>query len=251
MKDSNSRLVLEAPQAELGEFIAIGENASSTDIVNLGDGLIIHYKMNDNTTSNVVVDNVSGKDAAVIAANTADYSVSGKINRALGPFSSYGDGIYYGSDIFDGIADVTDYTVSLWFYMLDENETGNSQQVIYSYYGQAIDIMFYNNGLRVLYDGTSYTTLSVPTALHWHNIILSKNGTSMKIYLDGEEAFSDTCAESVTFGAGRGESGISRSHNGTFGQFNGYVDDFRLYNKGVSLEEATGIYNENQGTESE
>jgi hypothetical protein len=51
MKDSNSRLVLEAPQAELGEFIAIGATASSTGgaLGTLLDGLVAYYPLDSDT----------------------------------------------------------------------------------------------------------------------------------------------------------------------------------------------------------
>ncbi|MEK0338522.1 MAG: hypothetical protein QQN41_13920, partial [Nitrosopumilus sp.] len=62
------------------------------------DGIIAHYKMNDNAADTVVIDSKGG-NTGTAARNTADFTTaSGKIGRAL-DFNGSSDEIDLGTDI--------------------------------------------------------------------------------------------------------------------------------------------------------
>ncbi len=156
-------------------------------------------------------------------------------------FDGNGDYIYIGNpsssliEWYNG-----DFTIESWIYMTAAPTNGSSitpmvghgnvsSSVIYWSFGPKNDrtIQFY------YWSGTqnSFTTTSTVPLTTWTHIAFVKNGTNLKIYIDGTESNSTTL--SVTPQSQSSGNYLSVGRVSNQGGFNGYIDDLRI-TKGVA-----------------
>jgi len=231
---------------------------------NLGSGLVVHYKMNDDSDTNaVVVDNVNGNNGTAYR-NTNLLSTS-KINKALS---------FNGSSDYIGITEsgsnfptgAMPRTVSVWIKTsVATNQVvfdyGNTQG-FYWYQRLYIDVYNLESGCQGTYSGTegNYAIL-VGTAGtgtnvcdnqpindgQWHHIVLTSDGTNLTIYTDGQfrSTGQPVSIDTVLFGTAM--IGQSKDSPGT--SFNGAIDDVRIYDRNLSTVEIESLYNSGQGKE--
>ncbi len=82
---------------------------------------------------------------------------------------------------------------------------------------------------------------------NWHHMVITANGTSTKIYLDGVSKPVSNCAGSdsggFTSGAGVGQIIRIGAHHSAGNYFSGTMDDYRVYNRALSGADVNNLYN--------
>jgi hypothetical protein len=125
-----------------------------------------------------------------------------------------------------------DFTIEFWLYLLSQGTGG------YSHYFSVVDQPTFTfksySGHYYLYanSNTQVATSSAPVLNSWQHIALVRNGTSLRIYVNGVVAGSSTISSSTAYGA-NGASIIGTANQVTNEVLNGYLDDFRI-TKGVA-----------------
>jgi len=97
-------------------------------------------------------------------------------------------------------------------------------------------------------DGTNYTEVLSTNSANigsWHHIVATYNGSITRIYLDGLLENSSTTI-SGNLNSETGPLQIGRENNGGAGnaEFNGKIDDIRIYNYALSDAEISNLYHE-------
>lgn len=229
----------------------------------IGEGLVAHYKMNDNLASSNVIDSVGSNDGTMFGNLTGsnftnEFSGVGKINQAI-EFDGVDD--YVNLSNTDSINNIEngDFTMVAWI--------NNVNGVIDSAYHQPIIIkstfgsdltndwgfdLESGKNLRFHWNTTQHTSTDFQSLNDgiWHNVVVVKEGDNLFFYKDsvrGEDTFT-----------GVDNRSLSNSKDLIIGaripfesnrKFNGSIDDVRIYNRSLSQEEITTIYNEGLGTE--
>jgi hypothetical protein len=125
-----------------------------------------------------------------------------------------------------------DFTIEFWLYLLSQGTGG------YSHYFSVVDQPTFTfksySGYYYFYanSNTQVLTSSAPVLNSWQHIALVRNGTSLRIYVNGVVAGSSTISSSTAYGA-NGASIIGAANQAPNEFLNGYLDDFRI-TKGVA-----------------
>jgi len=209
----------------------------------VGVGLLLHWKMNDNAANTTVVDNIGGYNGTA-RANTSSKTVAGKINNAL-QFTAQGDYI-----TSPQLPAVSNPTFSMWLnfvshseYMSILQQTTTSLQV---YTVNSGKIEGYINGGT----GGYFKTANVFPSGGWHHLIIARLSTGYwKIYFDNVE---QTLTINTSGTDALSAYGLVFGHQvGQNRDFNGKMDDFRLYSGAVTSAMRDLIYNGGDGTEND
>ena len=188
------------------------------------------------------------------AAGTANGTVHGAsltTDRLGNPNSAYNfDGI---NNYIDAVADALptgDNTISLWFNAdigsianrpgllgyggnAGGSCPGNSDLLIINLSGSAK----YTTQAHCLNNYADYAYSTLPEN-NWYNWVVTKNGTTIKMYINGVlVSTSNTATESVivagmklSIGAVVGPNGVADFVDGNVGRFKGKLDDIKIYN---------------------
>ena len=225
--------------------------------------LIAHWKMNDNV-ANTDVEDSKGSYEGVSARNTADMSISGKINLAL-DYNGSSDTISAATDstlntLFDGYHVLS---VALWF-----KETLLAGRILFLkfpdpyltglfMYNGIINSNFKNNS-----DGNC-TSVNYPEI--GTNNVLSGNWNHVVWTYDGSGAasghslyFNNVVCTNKTVERDFLSTAIVRTDNTQIGGlspwgqwFSGAFDDIRVYTNILSSSQVSALYNSGNGTEEE
>jgi len=242
----------------------------------LGDGLILHYKMNDDDNTTTVVDSEGTSNGTLYGGdNTEDITQTGKINSALleNGTDDYIDSNY---DI-ETLANTGQFSVSLWMDMTDGRPPSGDNSGFFGVQNGSNERLY----ARVTHGGESTQggiemrvkangAQSAPTTTGnffsdgqtgWHHLVFVFDyaGNSLRLYHNGVEVTSGGFA-SATWGSVdpanwnfSGKTmlvgGINLNGSPNY-WFDGALDDFRLYDKVLSTDEIASIYNSGSGTES-
>jgi len=235
-------------QAGTTTLVATGDGTLST----LGDGLVAHYKMNDNAASAIVLDSTGNNNGTLsdgVSNVTSDHDVTGIVNGALS-FDGSNDRIalpYNGWSITAG-------TVSLWL------KPDSSQGLV----GNGVEPFWHYNSGNRLYIGLKqsnigYTTNYIigvsggaiqTTNVNWENdvwqhIVLTYDSGTATIYKNaGEQSQTVSYTNSgITWGTPY----IGGIDAGRY--FKGLIDDVRVYDRALNIGEIIELYNSGAGTE--
>lgn len=227
----------------------------NTTFAGLNDGLVAYYPFNGNAND----ESGNGNHGTVYgAALTQDRF--GQPNRAY-HFDGQGDYI----DIGNNVKPPFPITVSAWVRVdsFSEQKVIFRNDKVYSngccYYG--IEVMYLADGrVAGMYGDGGYAGASSRKTKEtdnfalstdkWHHIVVRYNAcNSIDIFVDGIERTS-------VWNDGRGDCMVYSTNNGTMGnqsgpmcQFDGFLDEVRVYNRGLSENEILQLYNDNAVTE--
>ena len=248
VKDATNKLVMTAPQAELSVFIAIGTSTPSAYNGTLGNGLIIHYKMND-TSGTAIINNINpGTYNAVAQRDASLLTVSGAFGAgtAINFAAASADYLTTAS-----IPDLSTFSVATWIYINSIPKdwlpifflgTGSCEFVLYDW-SNPPKLSFASWALSE----AANTTATVPLS-GWHHVVLVRtSGSNPKFYIDGAE-------KDITLNAGptAGSYGVQNltigKQPGTGRYINAAMDDYRIYNRALTPTEITELA---AGTEAE
>jgi len=215
-----------------------------------GDGydtetdLMLHYKMNDNAATDVVVDSSGNSRTGTSAANTDTVTVDpGKINRALS-FNGTSDSINVTPFTFP-----TSGTINAWIYTKDANNAYPLRAILGSplkivdfgtIAGTTVYTGFYNSGTdnRITFSN-SYLPLNTWTML----TLTWVDGGAMVVYVNGQQA-GTTIATMTTYWDTATANSITLGGAGALD-----LDDFRIYGRVLSTADIAALYNTGSGTE--
>lgn len=204
--------------------------------LNLQKGLIGHWTMNNKDTSGEILYDSSSQDNHGNINNTISTAETSIIGESF-DFNVDGNNGYVFFDNL-GISN-TKITISLWArietvgsknYMFDTGSPrnslikwgdGNTNQIIWRIAG---DVDFYTQGDRVG---------------EWVHYAIQSDGTTETLYVDSVEVSSKNQTQStVSF-----DELYIGEFNGLGYSANGNISDFRIYNRTLSKEEISALYN--------
>lgn len=209
--------------------------------VDIQDGLIAHYKMNDNLGTTTVIDS-AGTNTGTSARITSAMSAAGKIGTSL-TFNGTTDKIDCGSDFID----VSPISVSAWI-----NPTGygeNNQGNILNNVKLRFWILPTNTAIRFTSDG-NLQFLEVQDVIPlstWTLVGVTRDAAGAAIiYINGEAEGNGATGTPLS-----GTSNVIIGNNDAASRtFDGRIDDVRIYNKVASPAVMRAIYHGGDGTES-
>ena len=213
----------------------------TTNTINYPTAVTAYYKMEDATDQ---TGNYNG------TATNVNFNVAGKFGNA-GEFNGSSSYIQTGYTV----PAISAYTLSLWF-----KSTSTLRQYLFSDYNSGgtdvstrLTLSIDNSGnfVFVLGNGSSSWidgTISASSYLdgNWHNLVLIIDGTSVKLYADGNT----TPIADLTSTVSAGTAGTEPIEIGTsgFGSyfFNGSIDQVRIFPSALTSDQVTQLYNEIQ-----
>ncbi|MBN9889376.1 LamG domain-containing protein [Salipiger abyssi] len=211
----------------------------------LTNGLISHWKFDEETGSATAYDSMTGITGTVEPSTTLT-SATGVIRGAVDV-----QDLYYIDAGSDDVYSLDEsWSLSVW---AKTTNVGDGQQIVMknSFPNRTYHLLFETAGTIMFgYDAPSGFAGRRTTGTfdndQWHHIIATFDDTtnSLAIYVDG------VAVAQSSFGAGSGEEPNTLSggtlrllaHAGAGDGFYGLVDDFRIYNRVITAEEALRHY---------
>jgi len=228
-------------------FLLLSPSVAHADLMY---GLVGWWRLQDGTIGTTCV-GASVTDSSgqgnTGTCNNSPMWVSGARKEGLS-FNGSNQDINLSNDIPFGSSN---FTLTTWF-KTSSNTTGTFQQIWNSgYNGGNTDIeVILNNNLAGFYardsSGNSFssvTSISTVNNGNWHQVIGIRNGNVFSLYLDGAfqasvtKALGSVDTTSVSPIIGNGASSINNRW------FNGTISDVRVYNRALSAQEVTDLYN--------
>ena len=225
-------------------YIAYKTGAVTNEDNLVQSNLVGFWKMDEsswNGTTDEAAD-ASGNSHAGTAQGNATTTSSGKFNYA-GTFDGTGDFVQV-ADHAD--LDITgDFTLSAWI-----ARAGGTNGYIISKTNDSADggyALLHGNSGEVYCrtnNGTSSTDSYTDTGYvnsdsAWHHVVAVRTGTSCRVWIDGIDVTSVTNTH-TTLTANSNNLAIGSSPGGS-AQFNGKIDDARVYNRALSTSEIQAL----------
>jgi hypothetical protein len=208
-------------------------------------GLVGHWRF-DASTGTLAADSAGSNDGTLVNMDSSDW-VSGKIRNAL-DFDGSDDYVNAGNSSSVGLTD--NFTYAAWvkteldshvhsLYDKDSigGDTSNTAQI--KIWSSNYLILHKNNG------ATTGTLNTIPQNTWTHIAVTYASGTS-KFYINGDLDNTDNTVTG-TFTATTYDMYIGRRGNDTAENFNGQIDDVRIYNRVLSDGEIAELYNGGTG----
>ena len=235
---------------EISELYQMGAkkfNLNSSKVNRLTSGLVGHWTFDG-----------ADMDWSAATAEVIDRSGQGNHGDAIGDtkpaIGRVGQGLNFdGAGDYVGFDDdnafnfgTGDFSFSSWIKIPSAMLSGEHSffnTIPTSYGGWAVNlydgaIKFYLNNLTSSpwHINTGITTVSADM---WTNITIIRSGTDLKFYINGVLDQSFTNSDNIT----PGTKDLLLGFNGASDYFTGQVDEFRIYNRALSEDEVTELYN--------
>jgi len=173
----------------------------------------------------------------------ATQNITGKFDKCFEFSGGNNEQVDMGNTILSG---TTDFTLSGW---INSSITSSGTYVIFnSYLGSATaGIQLYVNGSGNIIYWTSTGSITTSTATSgsnnsWDHVVVTKEGTSVKIYLNGAVDVSGTINHSIT----GGNFSIGGRSDGLY-CFKGKIDEASVWTRALSASEVSELYNSGTG----
>ena len=210
----------------------------------LGTDLIAHYKLNENAGDHVVIDSV-GSQNGTSSKLTSGMMTSGKINNA---FAFDGSSDYVDAELSGAVN--TDYSISLWAKNSSSGFPGNNY-AMFGFNSDNLQVIGHlgDSHLQVYSDisglGWIDTGYVINNSWHFYNFTYKKSTKTFSVYVDNNFItswqFTNDFSLPSNFTIG---SRTSRGYN-----WQGSIDDFRIYAQELNLNKISSLYNSGSGTE--
>lgn len=207
----------------------------------LVDNLVAYYKFDNNSTASV--GGINGTDTSITYTTT-----NAIINEGASFNGSSSNIALANSSVFD----VNNMTISFWIYSTNfsgmsaivfEKGEANTQYSVFWFSGS---IFFRtHNTLGVEHDlSISNATLGVSNSNRYH-VVLKYDGSNKKVFINGVEKGSSAYTE--TMKTGQTLQSFGKFTNLGLWYLNGVLDEFGLWDRGISDSEITELYNSGAG----
>jgi len=224
-------------------------------------GLVAHWKMNDNAATKTVADSYGGNTGTSVR-NTSDMTTNGLINSAL---SFNGTNDYVDSSIPWTLTKTSTITYCAWVMPLTSAAKNKRFVDTVSSYGQ------FGVGLECGWGSSPSNALgiyagkagigsvdiwhsSAATIYHWYHVCGTFDGATQTLFIDGQYSTQKLYAAyvaSTTPNTNGISIGAEKYGGNLYYLFNAVIDDVRIYNRVLSTNELSQIYNGGAGTEQE
>ena len=220
-------------------------------------GLVGWWKMDDNAVTSTVTDYSENDFHGVYGlgtTSTAGFSTSGKIDQALNFVKTNASSSVRIVGSASNVLNITSPPLSLagWVY-----PTSNDRGFIFvksSNFNRQYAISHSDNGggkpaFNLL--SASYVSAEAPSAISlnaWHHIAGTWDGSTMRLYVDGNLVDSESQSGTLT-NSGKDVMMGAYLLDGNYGKYdglNGKLDDLRIYKRVLSATEIEGLYNAGQ-----
>jgi len=140
-------------------------------------------------------------------------------------------------------------TIEAWVYPLSYR---TSAIIVAKYYGgEQFIFRFYNDTGRLqgyIRSGGSWHSCTTPSDKvvnldTWSHVVYTYNGSIIKFYINGQEAYScDWTSQSYTYDSSTTSLRIGSYSGGSWASFHGYIDEVKVYKEGLSSSEIKSHY---------
>jgi hypothetical protein len=178
------------------------------------------------------------------AVATSGWSSEGKYNKALSFNGSSSSGDYLNVPHNAALNITGDITMTAWIKKAADNDYGGimaktNGTSVYDYDFYICDSSCVQDSLAFYSDTTSpdvaYSTGTI-TGTDWHHVAVSRIGSTVTFYIDGKPSGSTTMTGS--FAASTQPLKIGTDGDGSgISQFNGKIDEPKLYNQGLTADQ--------------
>lgn len=231
--------------------LGINANASSGTIWDLTSAIISFYKLEDNTSNTNVVD-TQGLNTGVASGNSSTFSTTGKINNGFSFASSRSVDLGSSSTLKPTGA----FSVAFWMNSTDStshvvmgNRSSVSPNVGWQFlinasgHANVLDLQV-DNGPTVV---SAISTTAVNTG-SWFFVTAVYNGATVQLYINGLQEGGN---QSLTGDAntGSGDFFLAKSPLNPTLFYVGKVDNVQLFNRALTTDEITDLYNLTNGTD--
>ena len=138
---------------------------------------------------------------------------------------------------------VDTFSISLWFYKSNMNYSilFSAYSGSGSYFQTGVSIELNTNGTIMFFNGAARTTTSAQySANTWYNLVVTSDGTTVKMYVNGSQVTLDsTTAQARNFTNVWINSAAYSSNN--FG-ITGKIDEVAIFNRALSTTEISALY---------
>jgi hypothetical protein len=200
-------------------------------------------------SGNAVDSSGNGQNGTVVGASLATDRF-GNANQAY-----YFDGMDDYIDVPAATLQTNQYSYSLWTNPMSiPYEGATSRLLSIGGPGGDQDVSLGNGYVAISkgWDGAGYNTDgtvshysvgSLPTQNTWYHLTITRDGTALKLYVNGQLVGSDpTCGKLPYYGYGQVNAIIGT--RSTFSQyFHGIIDDVAIYNRAITAQEVMKLYN--------
>jgi hypothetical protein len=207
----------------------------------LGYGLVGHWTFDGPNMISNVADSSGQGNKGMLSGQTSTSTVAGVIGQALS-FDGVDDGVITAAPV---TTQTTNISMSAWVYSKATTQTalilynGNSGSNGYGFFVSS-GTCGSGSEIGVLLGGGNCDAVSSNTTLptgRWVHLGLTRDATTWRLYLDGVEIHTGT-ANPITPGTAT-EIGSNTSFANNF---NGIIDDARIYSRTLSAEEIKRLY---------
>ncbi len=215
----------------------------------LTDGLVLHYTFDNDQGSTAIDSSGSGFNGTMHGTTTAHSPVRGLARH----FDGSDD--YVGVPHNSGCKPTAALTVSAWLNLEDTNRVqnavscteGSGYSLGYSTSKEALSFAVYRQS-------GGWATVDVPGHMfsvgEWIHAVGVYTGSSISMYLNGKQIASHPASGSLRYISNQLIVGGEAGHSGpaTTMWFQGWIDEVRIYNRGLSSDEVTELYEMASGT---
>jgi hypothetical protein len=218
-------------------ILKIAVQSSLVDLTKINNNLLFHYTMDANTiNNNKLYNNITKTYDATLYNNPIISTTDYRVGSGSMIFDSTS---YQYIQIPSFTSDVNGMSFSMWF---KSNNSSNWSRIFSFGNGSNRDIeMFIFTNILMIKSGTVFNNAtSNINDNKWRHIawIINSNGTT-NFYLDGINIYTTTITypQSIT----RDINYIGKSYTPSDPYFNGSIDDFRVYNRVLTISEVVFI----------
>jgi hypothetical protein len=209
------------------------------------EGLIAHYPFNGNAE-----DHSGNGFNGVVAGAAITTDRRGEINSAY----SF-DGVNDGISIAGFNNNPQTFTISLWFFARTDGDAASKELIQRSNPSNKSDwswnISWYKkNGPSKVYSGVKSLNKSVTDSAdsapknNWNHVIMTWDGSTKKVYVNGMLKRTKYLGETTLDYSS--QTGLYIGFDSEAGYFNGKIDDIRIYNRVLSLNEMAQLSTEGE-----
>ena len=172
---------------------------------------------------NIFLNQNTHLDTSIKKFGTASIEING---HAANEFLKAPPQMFYGNNYLHRILDIGVFTVEFWVYV--DSYHAAYMDIVGVFNGSSSGWLIYQNGnnLEVYMNGSTMITGTRPSVDAWHHIAMTRDGTTLRLFVDG----------SLHGSATNNSTGVSQTNNplrigdtgGGRNSLDGYIDDFRI-----------------------
>lgn len=229
-----------AGKANIGALEGGAVNIGGTQVRNIKDNLIAHYKFDEGqgtVANNSGISGIGFSGVFGIGNSAPSWSNNGKFGKALD---------FDGSNDYVNLTGIGDsgitHTISFW--ANSRNSSNNGKYVLDVQSGRILVGWGSDTAGQIgIYDGTWRLFGNSPSANIWHYLtfVLDGSTSKMKMYLNGTQYGSELDYTPSAIG---GSVAIGSRYSMASYRFNGLIDDVKIYNIALTADEVKLDYNQ-------